>query len=430
MSNFEIYTREPRYFSRYLLLIILSAFLVVFGAWAYFSPLDITSEAFGVVVPSKNIQKVQHLEGGIIEHLKVSEGDLVSQGQELVSLEGTASLSDLEQLRVRVASLRADLIRLQGELNEDGELQFDNDLRESHSDIINSATEMFRANRRHINSLLAAQRENFQQRKEEIKQIQARITKNEENLILLREQIVISEDLLENNLTNKMLHLNFLKEESELDGQLNEDQAALKKIAAAAMEAEIRISSIRDNYISETRQEFSEKISFLEELRRREEKLKDNLSRTVLRAPVKGIVKTIHHSTVGGVVKPGDVVIELVPEGDRLLVEAQFPIHEIVYIQVGQAAKIRLNNSESFSFGHIEGKVANISPDSIKNEEGIPFYKVMVELNQDYFLHEDKEYGLIPGIQVSCGILTGKRRVFEYILDPFLSSLDYAFHER
>ena len=74
--------------------------------------------------------------------------------------------------------------------------------------------------------------------------------------------------------------------------------------------------------------------------------------------------------------------------------------------------------------------MANISPDSIKNEEGIPFYKVMVELNQDYFMYEDKEYGLIPGIQVNCGILTGKRRVFEYILDPFLSPLDYAFHER
>ena len=150
----------------------------------------------------------------------------------------------------------------------------------------------------------------------------------------------------------------------------------------------------------------------------------------MLRAPVKGIVKSIHQSTIGGVVKPGDVVIELVPEGDHLLVEAQFPIHEIVYIQVGQMAKIRLNNPDSFSFGQIEGKVANISPDSIKNEDGIPFYKVMVELSQDFFVHEQKEYRLIPGIQVNCGILTGKRRVFEYILDPFLSSLDYAFQER
>ncbi len=430
MNNLDVYDREPRYFSRHILIILLSAFFLVFGAWAYLSPLDITTEAFGVVVPSKNIQKVQHLEGGIIENLNVVEGDLVSYGQELMTLEGTASISDLEQLQVRVAALRADLARLQGELNEDLELSFDTDLQENHSDIIDSAIEMFRANRSHINSLTSAQQKNFEQRKEEIKQIQARITKNKDNLVLLREQIVISEDLLENNLTNKMLHLNFLKEESELNGQLNEDQAALKKVQAAAMESEIRISSIKDNYVSETRQEFSEKISFLEELRRREEKLKDNLSRTVLRAPVKGIVKSIHQSTIGGVVKPGDVVIELVPEGDHLLVEAQFPIHEIVYIQVGQMAKIRLNNPDSFSFGQIEGKVANISPDSIKNEDGIPFYKVMVELSQDFFVHEQKEYRLIPGIQVNCGILTGKRRVFEYILDPFLSSLDYAFQER
>ena len=247
---------------------------------------------------------------------------------------------------------------------------------------------------------------------------------------MLREQIAISEDLLQSNLTNKMLHLNFLKEESELDGQLNEDEAALKKVRAAAAEAEIRISTIEDNYVSETRQEFGEKISFLEELQQREKKLTDNLKRTVLRAPVKGIVKTLYYSTVAGVVKPGDVVVELVPEDDYLVVEAQFPIHEIVYIKTGQLAKIRLHNPDAFSFGQIQGKVKSISPDSITKEDGIPFYKVMVELDQDFFTHKEKKYNLIPGIQVSCGILTGKRRVFEYLLDPFLSSLDYAFHER
>ena len=128
--------------------------------------------------------------------------------------------------------------------------------------------------------------------------------------------------------------------------------------------------------------------------------------------------------------RPGDVVVELVPEDDHLVVEAQFPIHEIVYIKTGQLAKIRLNNPDSFSFGQIQGEVVSISPDSITKEDNIPFYKVMVELEQDYFLHKGKTYQLIPGIQVTCGILTGKRRVFEYLLDPFLSSMDYAFHER
>ena len=430
MTNFDAYIKEQKNVSRHILFFLLAIFLITFAVWAYFSPLDITTEAFGVVVPSKNIQKVQHLEGGIIESVNVSEGDIVSEGQALVSLEGTASISDLEQLRVRTASLRADLIRLKSELRDADELKFDKDLEENHLNIVESAKEMFKANRRHIDNLVSAQKQSYEQRKEEIRQIQARIKKNTENLILLREQIAISEDLLQSNLTNKMLHLNFLKEESELNGQLNEDEAALKKVRAAAMEAEIRISTIEDNYVSETRQEFGEKISFLEELQQREKKLRDNLKRTVLRAPVKGIVKTLYHSTVAGVVKPGDVVVELVPEDDYLVVEAQFPIHEIVYIKTGQLAKIRLHNPDAFSFGQIQGKVKSISPDSITKEDGIPIYKVMVELDQDFFTHKEKKYNLIPGIQVSCGILTGKRRVFEYLLDPFLSSLDYAFHER
>jgi len=430
VSNFDVYIEDRSNVSRHVLLLLFSACLITFGAWAYLSPLDITTETLGVVIPSKNIQKIQHLEGGIIESVDVLEGDSVSKGQALVSLEGTASISDLEQLRVRTASLRADLIRLEGELNDVDQLHFDDDLEENHADIISSAKEMFTANKRHIFNLVSAQKQTFAQRKEEIRQIEARIKKNQENLLLLREQIAISDDLLESNLTNKMLHLNFLKEESELDGQLNEDEAGLKRVQAAAAEAEIRISTIKDNYVSETRQEFGEKVSFLEELRRREEKLKDNLKRTVLRAPVNGIVKTIHHSTVAGVVRPGDVVVELVPEDDHLVVEAQFPIHEIVYIKTGQLAKIRLNNPDSFSFGQIQGEVVSISPDSITKEDNIPFYKVMVELEQDYFLHKGKTYQLIPGIQVTCGILTGKRRVFEYLLDPFLSSMDYAFHER
>ncbi|PPR36062.1 MAG: Type I secretion system membrane fusion protein PrsE, partial [Alphaproteobacteria bacterium MarineAlpha9_Bin6] len=284
MNNFDVYIQDQNNVSRHILLLLLSAFLITFGVWAYFSPLDITSEALGVVVPSKNIQKIQHLEGGIIESVDVSEGDIVSKGQALVSLEGTASISDLEQLRVRMASLRADLVRLKGELNDTDQLKFEKDLEEDHLDIIESAKEMFKANKRHINNLVSAQKQSLEQRKEEIRQIQARIKKNQENLILLREQISISDDLLRSNLTNKMLHLNFLKEESELDGQLNEDEAALKRVEAAAIEAEIRISTIKDNYVSETRQEFGEKISFLEELRQREEKLKDNLKRTVLRA--------------------------------------------------------------------------------------------------------------------------------------------------
>ena len=175
MTNFDAYIKEQKNVSRHILFFLLAIFLITFAVWAYFSPLDITTEAFGVVVPSKNIQKVQHLEGGIIESVNVSEGDIVSEGQALVSLEGTASISDLEQLRVRTASLRADLIRLKGELSDADEVKFDKDLEENHLNIVESAKEMFKANRRHIDNLVSAQKQSYEQRKEEIRQIQARI---------------------------------------------------------------------------------------------------------------------------------------------------------------------------------------------------------------------------------------------------------------
>ncbi len=430
MSNFEIYLRRRGNLPHRVLLLFLLILIASGLAWAHLSFLDITTEAFGKVVPSSYIQSVQHLEGGIIETVHVREGDEVVTNDPLITLEATASVSDFEQLRVRMVSLRVDLTRLEGEISGSDEIAFPSEISLEHPDLVEAGERLFVSNVSHINNLVSAQAENVQQRKEELRQIRARIAKNSSNLLLLREQIKISDDLLENDLTNKMLHLDLLKEESELGGLLDEDQAALRRVEAVLREAKIRISTIKDNYISEARTELGEKLSLLEELSQQEAKLRDNLKRAVLRAPVDGIVKTLHQSTIAGVVRPGDVIVELVPKGGGLIVEAQFPIHEIVYIQTGQAAKVRLLNPDTFSFGQIMGRVASISPDSIKTEDGLPFYKVMVELERDFFLHKEKMYNLMPGIQVTCSIITGKRTVLEYFLEPFMGTLGKAFSER
>ena len=374
MSSFEIYSRKRSRLPHQLLVFFLVALILISFAWAYFSPLDITTEAYGKVVPSSDIQTIQHLEGGIIESVEVSEGDLVVKGDPLITLEATASSADFEQLKVKMESLRVDLVRLESELSGATELAFPKSLEKSQPDLVAAARRLFSSNISHILNLISAQEANVEQKNEEMRQIQARITKNSENLSLLQQQIVISEDLLESDLTNKMLHLDLLKEESELGGLLEEDKAVLKRVAAASKEADIRISTIKGNYISEARGELGEKLSLLEELMQREAKLKDSLKRTVLRAPANGIVKTIHQSTIAGVVRPGDVIVELVPQGGDLIVEAQFPIHEIVYIQKGQTAKVRLLNPDTFSFGQIIVTVESISPDSIKTEDGLPFF--------------------------------------------------------
>jgi len=430
VSNFDNYSRKNGKLPHQILFLFLLALICVLSIWAYLSPLDITTEAFGRVVPSRHIQTVQHLEGGIIESIDVSEGDVVVRGDPLITLEATASAADFDQLNVRMASLRVDLARLEGELSDSGQLIFPDGLESTYPELVDASRRLFTSNTSHIRNLVSAQTANVEQRREEIRQIQARITKNLENLSLLQQQVSISDDLLESELTNKMLHLDLLKEESELGGLLEEDNAALKRVEAALKEAKIRVSTIKGNYVSEARSELGEKLSLLEELLQQEGKLKDSLKRTVLRAPVDGIVKTIHQSTIAGVVLPGDVIVELVPKGGELVVEAQFPIHEIVYIQSGQHAKVRLLNPDTFSFGQIQGTVENISPDSITTEDGLPYYKVMVKLEKDFFVHKEEIYKLMPGIQVSCSIITGKRTVLEYLLGPFMGSFGEVFTER
>ena len=197
--------------------------------WAHVSFLDITTEAYGKIVPSSHIQAVQHLEGGIIESVHVREGDEVIANDPLITLEATASVSDFEQLRVRMVSLQVDLVRLEGEISGGDVVSFPEEISQKHPDLVDAGQRLFASNVSHINNLVSAQVANVQQRKEELRQIRARIAKNSGSLSLLREQIKISDDLLENDLTNKMLHLDLLKEESELSGLLEEDQAALNR---------------------------------------------------------------------------------------------------------------------------------------------------------------------------------------------------------
>ena len=160
-------------------------------------------------------------------------------------------------------------------------------------------------------------------------------------------------------------------------------------------------------------------------------KFEDSLERTVLRAPVPGVVKSIHVSTIGGVVKPGDTVVDIVPGEDKLIVEAQLPTQDIGYVQVGQEAILKLNAPSLQRFGHVMGTVVHISPDKlIREEDGQPYYKVRIEPERTYFLREEQRYDVFPGTQIMASIRTGTRSLIEYLLDPFLGDFQEAMRER
>ena len=162
----------------------------------------------------------------------------------------------------------------------------------------------------------------------------------------------------------------------------------------------------------------------------RRKKLKDNLKRTVLRAPVDGLIKFLYHSTIGGIVKPGGTVVDIVPEGDKLLIEAQLPVQEVIYVASGQIAKVRPLTPDAANFGQLEGRVVHVSPDSIREADKIPFYLITIELESEFFKSKGKRYPLLPGIQVTCSIRTGDRSILDYLISPFMDITSTALRER
>ncbi|WP_419782110.1 HlyD family type I secretion periplasmic adaptor subunit [Maridesulfovibrio sp.] len=415
--------------SHFFLFLCIAMCLCFFG-WACFFQLDIVSQAEGEVIPSSRVKPVQHLEGGIIRKINVREGENVTKGQELVVLEATASDSNVEELEVRVTSLRVNIARLEAEDKELVAPEYPRDIYEKFPSLIERSLKLFQTRRARLESDLLSEREKIKQREQDIKQITSRQRNSLNSLKLLREQIKISAGLLEDGLTSRYKHLGFLKEESKLKSAIEEDSAKLGKARSALAQAKADIGEIKNSHLASVREELQEDRREFDELSQRQRKFADNLNRTIIRSPVDGVIKTFYVVSIGEVVRPGVTIMDIVPAGDKLVIEARLPISDIGYVKDGQKAVVKLASGDAARFGNIDGHVVNISPDADSTDRGVTYYRVRIETDNDYFEHEGNYYKLFPGIRVIAGIHIGTRSVMEYILEPFMGSLSYAMRER
>lgn len=416
--------RETRLF-----LYTLIGAVVAFGVWSGIGRLDVVSFAVGEVVPSSQVKTVQHLEGGIVSSIMVREGDRVEVGQALVALESTASGADVQELNVRIASLTADVARLNAELSG-ADIRFPDGFEKDQPTLVRQAEDLYESRMSQFNNDIATQDALINQRLRESDEIAARLENSQKKLKLLREQVRISEDLLKDDLTNRMLHINLLKEVANLEGVISEDTAALNRLAAAIEQERLNKDSIEGRYRIETRQELDDKLRSLDEFKNRVRKFEDSFKRSVLISPVEGVVMTLHVVTKGGVISPGGAVVDIVPVGDAMVVEAKLAPQDVGYVHVGQIARVQLASADGSRFDALDGEVAHVSPDTVETKDGTTFYKVRIKTDRDFFESGGQRYQLVPGVQVMCSIVTGSRSVLEYIVSPFIGSFSTALQER
>ncbi|MBF0219444.1 MAG: HlyD family type I secretion periplasmic adaptor subunit [Gammaproteobacteria bacterium] len=414
----------------HLFLLLLSATLAAATLWASWGTLDVVSHAQGVVSPAGQIKNVQHLEGGIVSEILVHEGQQVTAGETLITLDATRSRAEVEEIEVRMESLAVKLTRLEAEVNGAKTLTYPNPLQEKHPRLVKEAITLFHARQQRLQAQVAVQKSLIQQHHYKIGEINSRIAATKGITAFLVEQIAMSSKLLESSLSNRMNHLDLLKEQRRLEGQLAEDESSLKQTEAAHGEAQQQLEVINSTFREEAQDGLDETLHTLNVLTQRIKKEQDSLRRTRIDSPVSGTIKRLHLATVGGVVTAGATLAEIVPSDDALIIEAQLPPGDISYVLPGQPSRIRLASADGFRFAVINGKVEFVSPDTLLTEEGVPYYKIRIRTEKTHFEKGEERYPFFPGMLVECTIMTGERTLLEYLLQPFIGISARALQER
>lgn len=357
----------------------------------------------------------------------MAEGQSVEQGQVLVELETTSSDADLSELSLRIASLNIDLQRLEAERRGDAQLGLKG-LQETLAKQADQAVALFNSRRERLQHQLEDQTQMIAMRQLDIDSLGSKNTKLKERLVLVAEQIDISEDLLRDNLTNRYQHLELLKEANDLELKIDEANNALKAAHHAMAEAQLKRKTLQSSYDEEVNHDLSETRSMKEELEQRLRKVRDELQRRSIRAPVSGIVKTLYISTRGEVLRSGITLLDIVPAGDRLLVAITGGRHRLCergavfsvaphHLQCPQIWPHRWGGEQDQS-RHLDA------------EAGEPYYKVVIQPDAEQFDSGSEVYPFVPGMVLAVQILTGERTVLDYMISPFTRFMDMALKER
>ncbi len=430
--------------STQILFFLLIAIILAFCYWAYVSKISIVSVAEGEVVPSGQIKTVQHLEGGIIKKILIQEGERVEKGQQLMLLESVSSQADVNEVQTRIDLFTIKAIRLEAEIDQKILPEYSNYFSINYTREVKQALDLFSNRTKRIKSeieiakkMVSQAQENIKQEIQNLKKIEARYNQTIKTIELLDEQIKISESLLEEELTTNYKHLELKKEMSNLESKQLEDKEAMIGgesaivVAKTSLEdAEIKLLNVPRGYIEESENELEDTSRELAQLKEVKKKVIDSLSRTKIFAPVDGIIKELVYYTEGGVIPPNSSVLNIVPTGEELIIEAKLPTADIGFIKKEQQATIRLASADSINFGNINGRVFKISPDATQDDNGNTFYKVEIKADKNFFEYNNQTYNLTPGVEVTINILTGQRTIAEYLLNPLFNISNKAFRER
>ncbi len=411
-----------------LILLILGG-IGAFLVWAAFFEIEEVTRATGRVVPSQQVQVVQSLEGGIVRRIDVRQGDVVEAGQVLMQIDDTALSSQRGELLRQEAALLAEEVRLRAEVAFDRAPEFPQALRARAPEAVLAEMDVLTSRFDQLDRELSVLESKLDQRRGDLDELLAQRAKFETVIEPMREELALTENLVASGAVARIEVLRLRSRLAELEGSLAVGRAQEPNLIAAIGEAERQIGVARAAYVTAARTRLARlgvELAVVQESLRAAE---DRVTRTELRAPVRGTVNALSVTTVGQVVQPGAALAQIVPEGDALEIEVNVPPKDVAFIRPGDAASVKISAYDYLVYGALDGEVARIGADTLRDAEGREFFQLTIVTDRTDLGREGESLPVTPGMTATVDIQTGRRTVLSYLVQPVLRMRSEALRE-
>ena len=406
---------------------VVAIFLLI--TWAYFAQIDEIARGDGEIIPSGENQMIQNLEGGIVEEILVREGEEVVKGQILIKIDNKKSQSSFSSNAIMADALEAKILRLKAESNGE-DFEVSQELTERIPELVANERSLFDTNKLQFSSKLNALKAQLTQKKQELSEAYSQKKHLNTSLGMINKEVRMTKPMVARGVSSKVDFLKLQREANQASERYSAVSLSIPRLNAAIKEVRSMINESKLLFKNEAKLQLNDAIAELRGIQVNSTALKDQVTRTLVRSPMNGIVQKMFVHTVGGVIRPGADIVEVVPSDQTLLVEVKVKPSDIAFIYFDQKAIVKFSAYDFSIYGGLDGKVVLISADTIKDEKDNTFYTVRIKTNKNFLGSNVKPLKIIPGMTVNVDIITGQKSVLDYILKPILKTKQYTFSER
>lgn len=410
-----------------ILIWLSAAAAFVLLVWAAFAQLDEVTRGEGKVIPSRQVQILQSMDGGMVSEILVREGQSVKAGDLLLKVDPTRMVSSLRENQSQYFALLAKAARLKA-LADGAVFKPPPEVVKDAPEIVAQELSLFESRRSELEATIGVARQQSLQRSQELISVRARREQAAQSYTLTAKELELTRPLANSGAVSPVELLRLERDVARFRGERDSANSDIPRLQAAVAEANRKMQEVELTFRNGAKSELSETNAKLNALSEGSAALEDRVKQTDIRSPVNGTVKQLKVNTVGGVVQPGKDLIEVVPSDDALLLEARVLPRDIAFLRPGQKALVKFTAYDFAIYGGLEATLEHISADSVVDEKGNAYFLVRVSTVATFI--GPQKLPIIPGMVAEVDILTGKKSVLAYLMKPILRAKSRAMTER